>query len=974
MNNKKIVFRVTGTYMKKNLGRTLTTFAGILVMVVLMTAVFVGRDSVMKLMTDLMILKNGSWHAQMLELNREQVEAVKALPYVKEVGISRPYGYTEFEKSANPETPFLEIKGYSDRVYEWMGMGVAEGRLPQKEGEMVISVRAKNDGSTLKVGDTIRVDAFDRYIHATKMSENDEGFLVFGSGFRVEHGETKKLPPHFSYWESSEGIEMIHEPNGFTGEYTVVGFVTPPYYEAPGQAGYMAFVETNDTVGTDETVNLVLQTDLKGIREITGDLNRIVNSTKTPEEIEELLQSGSMWMSDSGERVPIEAGRVTVNDALLSVSGKGTDGTLNMIMIAFQVFFISLITAASLILIHNVFNISFRERSRYLGMLSSVGATRSQKRWSVYFEIFSLLTPALPLGILLGILVVKGGMMILYPSLLKVAQMFSESVFTMSKDVSIPLVVSPWNLLLVVAFCGIATWISAMIPAIRISKVGPIESIRGNVGQKSRDHKTDLRRMKHGKAEYLIADASVKRNPHASRGIILSITAFLSLTLITFFATGLFADVVKQKMNDSDLMLGEDFRNYPYLFYTDVEEDYEKCVELIENSEEVTRYWTLHYELFTLNIRPESISDEVKKAEEKVVMKYFPGGITEELRRIYLDSSEEIDPPVVNTIVLPDEDFRKVAAKAGIAPERVGLTGGVSGDGRVPALVLDFVAPSTKNIEIRGDGSVVPPFTRYEVSKPLSLTEGDDLGLFLYDYKKDQSLPFDLPVTFAGYVSANALSDYYEIMDGRLWIVLPESGNDHLLEYSGDVQRFGITDEMLMLDAPEGSEILERLAAVQTEFGESALHAGMGIIYDFSSSLIRIVRILAVCFTLLVAVISLLNLYNSVMGRHLALLKEQAVLRSLGMTRGQERKILILENARMLLTASLLSAGISSVFALGLHLFLSHLVGHLIFHPPFAVIGITLLVSVVSLVLFSIICYHKKSDGSLSEDLRKETA
>ena len=35
MNNKKIIFRVTGTYMKKNLGRTLTTFAGILVMVVL---------------------------------------------------------------------------------------------------------------------------------------------------------------------------------------------------------------------------------------------------------------------------------------------------------------------------------------------------------------------------------------------------------------------------------------------------------------------------------------------------------------------------------------------------------------------------------------------------------------------------------------------------------------------------------------------------------------------------------------------------------------------------------------------------------------------------------------------------------------------------------------------------------------------------------------------------------------------------
>ena len=64
-------------------------------------------------------------------------------------------------------------------------------------------------------------------------------------------------------------------------------------------------------------------------------------------------------------------------------------------------------------LIYNVFNMSFDERSKYLGMLSSIGATGKQKRSSVYYEAFSLLLPALPTGILIGLGVVKAGVQVL---------------------------------------------------------------------------------------------------------------------------------------------------------------------------------------------------------------------------------------------------------------------------------------------------------------------------------------------------------------------------------------------------------------------------------------------------------------------------------------------------------------------------------------------------------------------------------
>ena len=46
MNNKKIIFQVTRRYMKRNRRRTAITFLGILLMVILMTCVFVGQDTV----------------------------------------------------------------------------------------------------------------------------------------------------------------------------------------------------------------------------------------------------------------------------------------------------------------------------------------------------------------------------------------------------------------------------------------------------------------------------------------------------------------------------------------------------------------------------------------------------------------------------------------------------------------------------------------------------------------------------------------------------------------------------------------------------------------------------------------------------------------------------------------------------------------------------------------------------------------
>ena len=62
MNNKKIIFHVTRQYMKRNKGRTAVTFTGIALMVMLMTCVFVGKDTVLRYLEKVASLRSGSWH------------------------------------------------------------------------------------------------------------------------------------------------------------------------------------------------------------------------------------------------------------------------------------------------------------------------------------------------------------------------------------------------------------------------------------------------------------------------------------------------------------------------------------------------------------------------------------------------------------------------------------------------------------------------------------------------------------------------------------------------------------------------------------------------------------------------------------------------------------------------------------------------------------------------------------------------
>ena len=180
MSNNRIVHQVTKEYMKKNKKRTLTTLMGIVFMVMLMTTVFVGKDTAIRYLEELASLERGSWHISIYDVTDEEFEQIKVMEDVEQIGVSSNLEYAMFEQSADVFRPYICIKSYSADNFKLHNINVVEGRLPQNENEIVLNVEAVEDGADIKIGDTINAEMFTRYIGK---DADHELTTVFFGGF-----------------------------------------------------------------------------------------------------------------------------------------------------------------------------------------------------------------------------------------------------------------------------------------------------------------------------------------------------------------------------------------------------------------------------------------------------------------------------------------------------------------------------------------------------------------------------------------------------------------------------------------------------------------------------------------------------------------------------------------------------------------------------------------------------------------------
>ena len=636
-----IVHYVTRQYMQINKKRTFTTFIGIMFMVMLMTCVFVGKDTAVKYLQSMAAAKQGSWHAIIYDVNKEKRNQVERLEGVDRAAASVDFGMAEFDRSNNEERPYLNFKAYEKDCFNWYNIMVTSGRLPQNKNEIIVSKACIDDGSNLKIGDTVEAEFFERTITGVQKDSNVTVFPYYG--FEIKKGETLAPPQDFMYVENNEDLQENKEYTGKKETYTVVGFMKTPFFESENGAAYTAITYLdNETAKTVENINISLT--------FVFDMKNDAMSN-----LEELMDI-------------VGDARLEYNDYVLMFSGDSSDSTFYLLVNIMTVFFVALIMLASIILIYNVFNLSFRERCRYLGMLSSVGATARQKRSNIYYEAFYLLVPALFAGILLGFVIIKAGMSMLKPF---IAQFLS--LLNLDEPAAVTLCINVKAILLIVIVSVVTVLISSFLPARKIGKIGAVESIRGNENQKNKIYRIQKRNIKWFGAEGLLAGAGLKRQGRKKKSISLSIIIFMVILLVTAFGSGAIHKVAdnktknynlshKLKENQGCLSFLPDQSDLTKEEYLNKRRGYDTLKEELRNNPNVLNMQEISESMFVGSVDSGVLSGEYWDAYYDVIKQYYDNNYTKkEFEKEYKAAYNH----AINVIAMDNKTLSDIADKTG---------------------------------------------------------------------------------------------------------------------------------------------------------------------------------------------------------------------------------------------------------------------------------------------------------------------
>ena len=222
---------------------------------------------------------------------------------------------------------------------------------------------------------------------------------------------------------------------------------------------------------------------------------------------------------------------IDINIELLRLEGVMSESMLNVLYTIAGVI-IAIIVVSSVFVIRNSFSISVAEKNKQYGMLSSIGATSKQIKRNVIFEGMVIGLIAIPLGIILGIVAI---MILLQIVNYLLIDMLDGMLFTYS--------INPLAIVISIVISIITIYLSCLIPAIRASRISPIESIRGNndIKIKAKKLKTSRFTRKIFGIGGVIASKNLKRSKKKYRttviSLVVSIFIFISLSSILNLGT-----------------------------------------------------------------------------------------------------------------------------------------------------------------------------------------------------------------------------------------------------------------------------------------------------------------------------------------------------------------------------------------------------------------------------------------------------
>ncbi|MBQ8814467.1 MAG: ABC transporter permease [Lachnospiraceae bacterium] len=497
------IFRkLTVKQLLKNRTRTLVTIVGIVLSASMICAVTTFASSLQQMMLDQAIYGNGDYYGSSEHVSAGLVEALRQDRRVSELFTAEIQGYAYLDGGVNTYKPYLYLLGVDSEFVGKMPVHLTSGRLPEKDGEVLIPNHvAANGGVELELGQEITLNVGDRV--------GSDGVLLFQNTAFLCNEKEQPL-------ESIVGREVKN--------YTVVGFYERPGFENFTAPGYTVLTVKGEVIGEDSAAGDRTYIDKaisEGEESNTEDTlgYSVYIKTRNPSRLTELQYEYGLDME--------------INQSVLRYSGFLGDSGYGQMIYGFALIVIGIIMFGSISLIYNAFAISVSERTRQYGLLASLGATRKQLKAAVLFEAMIVGVIGVPLGIICGIAGIGVTLYLLRDMIQNMLGM----------EVALDLHVSWISVAAALVIAAVTIRLSAWIPARRATRITPMEAIRQSSDVKVRAREVRISPLTYRLfgVEGMIGAKYFKRDRKRYRATIvslmMSIFLFISASALTMYLT-----------------------------------------------------------------------------------------------------------------------------------------------------------------------------------------------------------------------------------------------------------------------------------------------------------------------------------------------------------------------------------------------------------------------------------------------------
>ncbi|MBQ6602862.1 MAG: ABC transporter permease [Eubacterium sp.] len=336
---KNIFHSFTRKCLAANRVRTLVTVIGIVLSMMLFTAVLEGAYSGQQYLINCIKADAGAWEGCLMNVDAAGRDRLSAETQIKDYTLLGQVGWADADTGIDYK-PYILVKSLEEGWEDFLALKIVKGRLPENSSEIVLPKHLKDQTYyPYDVGDTITLSVGQRNFYGNTLTETDE-------------------------YSPAETLEGTAEKT-----YTITGIIARIDYgiEEWSCPGYMAFTFGEET-----------------------DTDSCYFTLKNPKSIYNFMRDQTV------------SGSWSVHNELMSMYGVTGFNGLNMVIAGFAIILVALICFGSVSLIYNSFAISLSERKKLFGILKSVGATRKQIRSSVMYEALTLCGIGIPVGLVAG--------------------------------------------------------------------------------------------------------------------------------------------------------------------------------------------------------------------------------------------------------------------------------------------------------------------------------------------------------------------------------------------------------------------------------------------------------------------------------------------------------------------------------------------------------------------------------------------